>query len=65
MTTGIIVDTKFVRETKESLFHGRVKAEIDALQNEGLGVEVQYQMAVKEESSVGVYTALLIGRRPE
>ncbi|PER55680.1 hypothetical protein CN495_07965 [Bacillus thuringiensis] len=65
MGTGIIVDTKFVKETKEAVFQGMVTAGINELQGDGLAVEVQYQMAVKDASGVCVYTAMLIGRRPE
>lgn len=65
METGIIVDTKFVKETKEAVFQGKVATGINELQGEGLAVEVQYQMAVKDGSGVCVYTALLLGRRPE
>lgn len=64
METGIIVDTKFVKETKEAVFHGKVTTGVNELQNEGLAVEVQYQMGM-HASGECVYSALLIGRRPE
>lgn len=64
MGTGIIVDTKFVKETKEAVFQGMVTAGINELQGDGLAVEVQYQIGM-HASGVCVYSALLIGRRPE